>query len=175
MTFADKLKFWKKDDDMDFNTGLPPMDDSFGSSTPTNSSLEDSFDNPLGTSGSLPESQPFGSPDISQPKFGSPAQQPQPFPNISSSQSPQSLDQQPSFDPLTNPSQADSPGSFGQKLAHDYITQEQSSTKQENSPAKNTERELVQLKLDAIRSELNAMSQRIIKIEHLLEKKQRGW
>lgn len=168
MTFTDKLKFWKKDkDDSGFETGLPPMDDSFGS-PPGNDPLTGSSsfdDSSFGTSGQQPGTEPFSSPDISQPQFGSPAQSQQ-YPQDSFSDRP---------DPLTNPSQVSSPSTFGQQLAQDYIAKEQSPPQQQAPPAKNDDRELVQLKLDAIRSELNAMSQRMIKIEHLLEKKQRGW
>jgi len=179
--FIDKLQFWKRHEDFsfndtsnsfsntadatDFSTGLPPLDasannpsalsqDSFG-----DPSAQSSFD-PL--SASSADSTSFASPASSHPSSSS---------NSMDSSAPQKA-------------QASSPP-LGKQLARDYIGQKdplqpswsgqttQQTQNKTSSFSNEQSMEVVQLKLDAIRSELNAMSQRMIKIEHLLEQEQK--
>lgn len=187
MSFADKLQFWKKHNDdfssdqpdpladtmtdkgsehlSDPQTGLPPLDES---SVPKSTYGQDS----------LSSSDPLSSP---ADPFASTEQTPDSFGSSTQSSS---------ANPFSTPS-SQQKGSVGKRLASDYMSKENESlapswgdsrpqTQGPSSQQKSTQEhdmEVMQLKVDAIRSELNAMSQRLIKIEHLLEeqKKKKLW
>lgn len=181
--FIDKLQFWKRHEDFSFNdtsssfpnttdttafsSGLPPLDASVNNSS---ASAQDSFGDSSGQSSFDPLSAPSADSD--------------PFASSTSSHLTSSSNPLNSFAPQRG--QASS-SPLGKQLAREYIgqkdplqpswsdqTTQQTQTKNTMSSSTNEQSmELVQLKLDAIRSELNAMSQRMIKIEHMLEQQQK--
>lgn len=195
MSFMDKVKFWKKDDDFSFDSS-----DSFGSSFDPlgSSSGSDPFALPPDTSSSGLPPNPFSSNESQDPlasdsefstyandsRFGEPSasQSSQSF--GSSTAPPPPASQESSRDPFARPvPPPNSQASVGKSLAHNYIQQQSGtapSPSQQSSSAKfqaGSETEMISLKLDAIRSELNAVSQRLMRLEHLVEEqnKRRGW
>ncbi len=147
MSFKDKLMFWKKDDHDDFkfdsndlpppaDTGLPPLDGQ----------------------------DPFSQQGPSQQQGPSWQQQP-------SSQDP-FAQQQNSFsqarDPFSQQNNDDALVSRGKQLARQYAStqqQESSPQNQKNDQSLSHALEVINLKLDAIRSEVSSLSHRIEKLE----------
>jgi len=197
--FIDKLQFWKKQDDYSFNDSSDPFASSSPSSSPSPSANTTTDYSsglpPLDASANDPSALPqdsFGAPSESSsfdPLSGS-SQTADPF---ASSAPPSSHSSSPSSSPVDSfmPARG-SPQTppLGKQLAQDYIEKtdslqpswsgqvsSSSPSSQQAPQSKDQSMELLQLKIDAIRSELNAMSQRMIKIEHLLEdqKKKRSW
>lgn len=205
MSFMDKVKFWKKDDEFSFDdssfgsdpfasssstadSGLPPdpFASSQGSSSydPLSPSPGSAFDD------STMGSDPFASPNSSPDSFASSQSMPPSSATMSadpfSSQgtSPDRPAQDPFARPMPPP-QSDT--SVGKNLAHEYMAKQStpnplspnpitpSSPMQQ--PTAGSESEMISLKLDAIRSELSAVSQRLLRLEHLIEEnnKKRGW
>lgn len=193
MSFMDKVKFWKKDDDFSFDNSSSANsfnDSSFGDSSmssndpfasssdpsssglppdPMSGSSDDMFSDPM--SGS--SSDNFGTGSFGQSSTSS-SQQFGTSSNTGSSQSSQ--------DPFARPTPPPKSPSVGQSLAHNYIQQEQGhsvtpSPQSSQSTKPSSETEMVSLKLDAIRSELNVVSQRLMRLEQLVEaqNKKRGW
>ncbi len=207
MSFLDKVQFWKKHDDFSFddsstdlgitnqdpfasnNSGsdglnLPPDPslsgnsfdqgqspssmggDNFMSGMNDDSAFSNSQD-PLAPSSSNNSS--FSTPNISNPDpFAKPVPPPSNFTeNINSAQD-SSLNQNPSL---------------GQSLARNYIQGQNPSPNavpsNNVSPAsgQNSDLEILNLKLDTIKSEIGNMSQRLQRVEQLIveQNKKRGW
>ena len=194
MAFMDKVKFWKKgDNDFSFDDSSNMGSDPFSTSADASSGLppdpmaggsaNDPFaSNPVmgGENSGLPPDpvgggDPFASPSSSQPSFGSPADSSGSSDPFGSSQNTQ--------DPFARPSAPPKSATIGQSLAHKYIQGEQQSSSPSSIPLPSnplqpgTDIEMISLKLDAIRSELNSMAQRMMRLEHLIEEqnKKRGW
>jgi len=200
-----KVKFWKTNDDdfsfdessSSFDTSVPGVD-SFNNPSgpspsglppgPSSNSLDDSFDPLAPTPGgafddSMSTSDPFSSGSDSStsiPPFGGSSSQGSPSSDpFGSSQS-----QDPFARPTPPPN--NNSDSVGQNLAHQYMQNDKSGSIPLNpsnplspsNPLKpGSEGEMINLKLDAIRSEVSAMSQRLLRLEHLIEEqnKKRGW
>ena len=161
----------KKHDDFD----LPPEPDSTGQTFGS----QDSFgQQQFGSSTPADGMQSFGQ----QQSYG----QPQSFdgqqnalpgsqPNMGSVDQPASFGQQPqastSFEP-TNPftRQQEQSNSPGARMAREYYQPQQ-----QEVPQTDDKMELIQVKLDAIRSELGSVAQRLQHLEQRLGEKKRGW
>jgi hypothetical protein len=201
MSFMDKVKFWKKDDEFSFNDSSDFGSDSFSSSAdasvnsfadPSSSGLPP--DPMLGGSSSDPYSSDFlGDSASSDPyssnsmgsgssnSYNSKQSQSYRDPIDSSSASDPFGSSQNTQDPFARPTAPPKQATIGQSLAHKYMQGEQQSAAPVSLPSNplkpGSEIEMISLKLDAIRSELNAVSQRMMRLEHLIEEqnKKRGW
>lgn len=201
----EKVKFWKKhDDDFSFDSssdygndpfststdpsmsGLPPDPLAGGSSDPFSDSSANSFADPLTPSpGGAFDDSSFNSPSTTSADdvFG-PSSSSSPSQSFGSSNNSYSSFENPKpRDPFARPSEPPKP-SVGKSLAQDYINKQnninafnQPPTLQPDSIKPGSENEILNLKLDAIRSELNSVAQRLIRLEHLIEEqnKKRGW
>lgn len=160
MSFIDKIQFWKKDDDLD---SLPPSD----------------FDDPFAQKSSDPMSQqpdPFaqqGTDPLAQNSYD-PTRDPMPTntPTVQNPfEQPDQLSQQGSLSQQFARPEQPKVDSFGRKLARDYVQQQSNPPQAEQKSKPDDTMEIVNLKLDAIKSELDAMGTRIKKIESIVEKK----
>lgn len=189
----DKVKFWKKDDKpFSFDDSSNAGSDPFSTSTDTTlglppdpmagSSASDILgsDNLTGGNSSMPpdsvsNNNSFASPSSSQQSFGSPANSSSSLDVFASPQNNQ--------DPFSRPEVPPKSASIGQSLAHEYIQGEQKPKSLSSMPLPSntlkpgSDIEMISLKLDAIRSELNSMAQRMMRLEHLIEEqnKKRAW
>ena len=180
MSFLNKLGIGKKHDDFD----LPPEPDSTGQTYGAQPSYGQSdMNNQFGSS--TPPNNQFGQNNAmgSQSSFDMPGQQnsfdgSQQFggqPNMGTVDQPASFVQQPqastSFDP-TNPftRQQEQSNSPGARMAREYYQ-----APQQDLPQTDDKMELIQVKLDAIRSELGSIAQRLQHVEQRLGEKKRGW
>ncbi len=153
MGFLDKVLHRKKDDfdDSAFDAGLPPMQDAGTGLTPDHSGTNFNQTG-VPSSGVASFMEKSGDDITGLPPFESESQ---PTP-----------EQQPPTPSMASHQQM--PQSTGQQLAHNYMQSQSQqnaaqTTPQEKSSAHSLE--LIDVKLDAIRSELSAISQRLEKIE----------
>lgn len=194
MTFMDKVKFWKKDgNDFSFDDSSNMGSDPFSTSTDASSGLPP--DPMSGSSASdvlnsdnlgnenlgLPpdplsdSSDPFASNSNTQENFGSSRPSSNSSDPFASSQNNQ--------DPFARPIAPSKPETIGQSLAHKYVQENQQLNIPSSMPQSSdhltpgSDVEMISLKLDAIRSELNSVTQRMMRLEHLIEEqnKKRGW
>ena len=165
MSFLNKIGIGKKHDDFSldtnpdpsFTTGLPPEPGSMPASSdpfapPSDASLglppnPDPMANSMGMS--------------TQPSFG---QTPDPMqPSFSSTP--------PASDPFATSSNI--PATPGQQMAHDYMQQTTASS--QPAPKGDDMLELINVKLDAIRSEVANLGHRITQMEQKIGEKKRGF
>jgi hypothetical protein len=202
MTFMDKVKFWKKsDDDFSFDSSSAGSDPFATSADPSMSGLPpdplaggssgNSFNDPLApTPGGAFDDNSFGNSSGGDPFASQTPSSPQTFGNSNepsfNSDASDPFSTSSSQDPFARPGTPPKPGdnSVGKSLAHKYIqNKQQSSSIPLNTPMHpqvvkpGADLEVVNLKLDAIRSEVNSMSQRLMRLETLIEEqnKKRGW
>lgn len=86
--------------------------------------------------------------------------------------------QQPANDPFANDTTAQMPnGVTGQQMASNYIQKQNSPQKQIPIPTnpQMSKDEVINLKLDSMKNQLDAISQRIMRIEHLLSNNNKKW
>jgi len=170
MSFLEKIQFWKKDDDFSFDetnnldsefnkpfieeNNLPPKPDHL-----LNNEMENNNFNPQNNfSENNNNNNQYNNPGENNQVFSQPIPPPPDYTN----QTP----------------------SLGQSLAKDYIaSQEQNNIppttppRENIPPQENNKLEMVNLKIDSIKSEINSINQRLQRIEQLIieQNKKKGW
>lgn len=165
MSFLDKIQFWKKKDDfssLDFS--LPPQD--YSSSIPPTNTNQQEFSaqkyeipqDPYMPQEPLQNTQNQMNANFDTQQFSTPTdsfntQQESPFQSIT----PENMNEQ----------------EYGRKLAQKYASQQETINKQMQTNTSSSytpqSEELLHLKIDAMKSEISLVNQRLQKIEHLLE------
>ena len=173
MSFLDKVQFWKKKEDfssMDFS--LPPSNSTQMTNGNQPRSEFDSSKYQMPQDPYMPRDplapEPTNAQGFSQNNMQStdPSQAGESF-TTSNEPSP--------FQPIQSDNMSEQ--NFGRRLAQKYVSQEETQVQQQNQSMRSPQsEELLHLKIDAMKSEISLVNQRLQKIEHLLEAqvKQRG-
>ncbi len=166
MSFLNKLGLGKKHEDEytpSFDNAPLPPDPGQNNFTPT-------------------QNDPYAPPQPAPPSNADPystsafTQNAFPNQNNQSFEQPTSTNFNPA-NPFEQPQQSFSP-TPGQRMAQDYVSSQnnsQNNSQNTNTVPSNDKMELLQVKLDAIRSELSSITQRLQHIEQRLGDKKRGW
>jgi hypothetical protein len=172
MSFLTKLQFWKKNDDFAFDTNMD-KNYSFNENQQNFSNQENSWDQ--NQDYGLPPQDPYASQsfdDMNASKYEMP-QDPY-YQEQESMQQNNSL-----FRPIQQ-DQNETETDYGKRLARKYMSQQETLQQANQEPNQNyysnNSSELLNLKIDAMKSDLALANQRLQKIEQLLELqvKQRG-